>query len=148
MARPAQIAPALLRLMKVKDAPHAWTLGEMCRQLGKRRLACAPSTVFRAVNRLVEEGVLTRVPNPVGRSPLYEITASHHDHLLCRSCRRLVPVPCPLGPEVPENLESTSGHRIDGHELVLDGLCSRCRARRERDTRSPSSSPHEEPHRS
>jgi len=138
MSRPAQIAPALLRLMKGKGAPHTWTLDEMCRRLRKRHFACAPSTVFRAVNRLVEEGVLTLVPNPEGRGALYEITVSHHDHLLCRSCHRLVPVPCPLGPEVPENLENASGLRIEGHQLVLDGLCSQCRDRDPTDRSLPS----------
>jgi Fur family ferric uptake transcriptional regulator len=129
MARPALIAPTLLAAMKSEGAPHTWTLGEMCRQLKKQRVDCDPSTVFRAVRRLVERGLLVRLPNPGGRSLRYELAGTHHDHLLCRKCRRLVPIPCPLDPGVPERLESAAGLRVEGHELVLAGLCARCRRR-------------------
>ncbi|MCL5798821.1 MAG: transcriptional repressor [Gammaproteobacteria bacterium] len=137
MARPAHAAPALLALMKGEGAPHAWTLGEMSRRLRQNDAGCDPSTIFRTVARLVEQGALVRLTDPGGRGPRYELAGAHHDHLRCRSCQRLFPIPCPLDPALSERLEHTIGHHVERHELVLEGLCVRCRRSRPQSSPSP-----------
>lgn len=81
------------------------------------------ATVYRTLRLLADAGVIQQVEIP-GESPRYEIAGkAHHHHFYCRGCGRVFEVEgCPgdfaeLAPR---------GFALDGHELVLFGLCDTC----------------------
>ena len=82
------------------------------------------ATVYRNVKALAGEGWLSEVDLP-GGGLRYELAARpHHHHFLCRSCDQVFDVHrCPDGVQelAPEGFE------IEGHELILFGLCAACR---------------------
>ena len=87
------------------------------------------ATVFRAVEVLVQRGLLDRVAFADG-THRYRLCGarSHHHHVTCTHCRRVVEVSVCLSPEVLEAVEQATGFRLDGHEVELFGHCAQCRS--------------------
>ncbi|MEE8139137.1 MAG: transcriptional repressor [Thermoanaerobaculia bacterium] len=89
--------------------------------------ALAPSigqaTIYRNLKALSEEGWLEVVDLP-GEPSRYEVAGKgHHHHFVCRSCDGVFEVGgCPgdLRPLTPP------GFQLEGHDLVLYGLCPAC----------------------
>jgi Fur family ferric uptake transcriptional regulator len=84
------------------------------------------ATVYRNVRTLLEGGALHAVELP-GSAARYELAGkSHHHHFHCRRCDGVFEVEaCPAGIRglLPR------GFRLEGHEIVLYGLCARCGGR-------------------
>lgn len=81
------------------------------------------ATVYRTLKGLVEEGWLAAVELP-GEPPRYETAGKkHHHHFRCRACVRVYEIKgCP-----PDLKRLTPrGFRLEGHEIVLYGLCTTC----------------------
>ncbi len=81
------------------------------------------ATVYRALQRGVEEGTLETV-EVLGGGLRYEPRdREHHHHFLCSSCDRAFDL---FG--CVEGLESLlpGGFRMTGHEVVLLGTCDGC----------------------
>ena len=89
----------------------------------KKVPALGVATVYRAINRWVEETWLVPVLLP-GEPARYEQAGKgHHHHFRCRRCGGVFEVEgCPGGLRkmVPR------GFRLESHELVLAGLCALC----------------------
>jgi Fur family ferric uptake transcriptional regulator len=83
------------------------------------------ATVYRTINTLIAEGWLTPVGFP-GEPPRYTMVAKPHQHYFrCRVCGALFPVDCPK--HTLKRL-TPSGFYLEGHEMVLYGLCQACQA--------------------
>jgi Fur family transcriptional regulator, ferric uptake regulator len=126
MARKARISGALLALMKAGEC-HAWTLEALQAGLAENGAPADFSSVFRAAEKLANEGVIAKVVLDDGRAR-FELIDSHHDHLHCAQCDALVPIPCPIGARDLAALERETGIAIRDHHLVLTGVCRNCRA--------------------
>jgi len=82
-------------------------------------------TVYRAIRRLQEDGVIVSVSVP-GKSDRYElasIAAKHHHHFHCKACDRFFDIHgCPGG----LNKLIPKGFKLENHDLTLSGLCVSC----------------------
>jgi Fe2+ or Zn2+ uptake regulation protein len=125
MARPSLIPPAILALMR-EGQRHAWTLEQVSADLAARAVQANFSSVFRAVERLVGERQLRKVQLPTGAAR-YELSGAHHDHLHCSGCDALTPVPCLAANLDLAALEQSTGYAMTDHDIVLEGVCPRCR---------------------
>ena len=119
--RPTLQLAAILRTLKEATGPLSPP--EILRLSSRRARGLGIATVYRALRRLLKDGELTCVQIP-GAPPRYEqLGRGHHHYFRCRSCRTVFNIDgCPgnFGPLVPQ------GFRLEDHELVLYGLCSRC----------------------
>lgn len=81
-------------------------------------------TVYRNLNLLADEGVITRMPFPVER---YDANTEPHPHFRCRRCGQVYDLE---GLEYDKSLDgraaAASGHEVDRHELVFSGTCVHC----------------------
>lgn len=81
------------------------------------------ATVYRAVKGFLEEGDLVTVAIP-GEPPRYELAGKrHHHHFHCTACGKVFELEgCPgdLSHLAPK------GFRLEDHELLLYGRCTRC----------------------
>lgn len=97
------------------------------------------ATVYRTLKGLVEEEWLMPVALP-GEPLRYEIAGKgHHHHFRCRLCDRVFEISGCL-----TNLQQLAprGFRIEGHEVVLYGMCLTCaRAAGRRRVSTPSHTP-------
>jgi Fur family zinc uptake transcriptional regulator len=82
------------------------------------------TTVYRALNYLVDNYILKPVNLNDGHTR-YEVIAAeeHHHHFICTHCRCLVPIECPYN-----NLESLlpEGFQARFHNFEIFGLCKNC----------------------
>lgn len=106
---------------------HAWTLEELQTDLARRGQATDFSSVFRAAEKLAADGIVRKLQLEDGRAR-FELVGHHHDHLLCIRCHELVPVPCVIERGDFAALEREIGASIQGHQVILSGLCRNCRA--------------------
>jgi Fur family zinc uptake transcriptional regulator len=110
-------------------------------RLRQTRRGAAPPTVYRALDFLLEQGLIHRVErlsafvgcvagcmaggadHPVGES---------HTHaaqfLICRQCGRVIEMRDPDVTAVLERAAKEAGFNISGAMIEAEGLCSACRA--------------------
>ena len=125
MARKARIAAALIELMEA-GGHHAWTLEHLRQGLARAGTATDFSSVFRAAEKLVAEGVLIKLIVDDGRGR-YELKSAHHDHLHCVSCDEVIPVPCVVDQAASAIFAAETGSQVGEHSVILTGTCPSCR---------------------
>ncbi len=85
------------------------------------------TTVYRHLQRLADAGVVDVIHAGEGEAAYRRCaTATHHHHLVCRSCTRTVEV---QGPEVErwaERVASAAGYSEVDHTVEVFGLCPEC----------------------
>jgi Fe2+ or Zn2+ uptake regulation protein len=126
MARKPRISAELVNLM-AQSKRHTWTLEDLHGGLARAGTPTDFSSVFRSTEKLVADDVVEKIllENEPAR---FELADTHHDHLHCRICHRLVPLPCVLQRRSLAKLESNSGVAITGHKILFTGVCRKCRA--------------------
>tara|TARA_B100000686_G_C16726721_1_gene938234 strand:+ start:1251 stop:1682 length:432 start_codon:yes stop_codon:yes gene_type:complete len=133
-------------LLKSKDAsitnPRLIVLGILLKQdvpltidklLKLSRGKLAQSTLYRVINDLQRFGLVTEFTNPENTMvvELKVEETSHHHHLFCKNCGRIIDIE--LGGELEKQIENEVMDiqeqyelSIDGHSLELIGLCDLC----------------------
>lgn len=89
----------------------------------------SPSTVYRTLELLVDEGLLVRTDLGAGRA-YYEPAREHqHHHVVCERCGAVVHLHDEVLGELRERVEKTSGYALGAGEVTLFGHCPACRPR-------------------
>ncbi len=94
------------------------------------------TTVYRAVSRLCEEGVLRRyAPQSAGGAALYQLNPclESHMHIRCVACGKLTHLHCDEVHAFAAHLEQRHGFALDEGRTVLYGLCEDCARLREQE---------------
>jgi Fur family transcriptional regulator, ferric uptake regulator len=85
------------------------------------------STAFRTVDLLTECGFLDRVTFADGSERYHVVQpGTHHHHLTCEQCHRVVAIDACLPAEVVDTVTQQSGFTLSGHRLELFGRCPTC----------------------
>ena len=113
---------AILRVLEAADRPLSPQ--EVLEAARAEVAGLGLATVYRNLNRLVEEGLLVPVDS-VGERRRYELAGKdHHGHYHCCSCDRAFDLAgCAVqavSATVPE------GFTVESHELVVHGRCADC----------------------
>ncbi|MBN2248492.1 MAG: transcriptional repressor [Coriobacteriia bacterium] len=89
------------------------------------------ATVYRAISAMQSAGTLVTVGERDGCALLAIcVRGDHHHHLVCTECGAVVGIDCPID-ETTMRAAAREGHLVTSHQIVLYGLCARCRARTE-----------------
>ncbi|WP_428264825.1 Fur family transcriptional regulator [Haliangium sp.] len=94
--------------------------------------AVSVATVYRAIPLLVEAGIVE--PTEVsGDGRCYETAfgREHHDHLICRECRRVVEFHFEAFEMLQREVAAKYGFLLTDHVHELIGVCGDCRQSRE-----------------
>jgi len=86
------------------------------------------ATVFRALEVLLELGVVERIDLPTGEHAYVTCEPSHHHHVVCSSCGRATDIDDAGLRAVVDQIERRTGYRVERHRLELYGRCPACRA--------------------
>jgi Fur family transcriptional regulator, ferric uptake regulator len=88
-----------------------------------------PSTVYRTLDLLVDEGLLLRTDLGADRA-YYEPAHEHpHHHVICERCQAVVHIHGDVLGDLPTRIETASGYALGTREISFYGLCADCRAR-------------------
>ena len=122
----------LLQYLRTIPGVHV-TAGDVCRHFKAEGETIGQSTVYRQLERLVDEGVLNKYVID-GTSPAcfeYVEEESHEQaeicfHCKCEKCGRLIHLHCEELEEIQNHLQKDHRFTMDPLRTVFYGLCEAC----------------------
>ena len=107
----------------LEDAGRPLSASEVAKLARKKSKNIGTATVYRAINKLLEDGFLVPVEIPAEPSR-YEVSGlHHHHHFYCRKCKKVFDVEgCPSD----FSAFTPKGFTLDAHEVILYGRCAEC----------------------
>ena len=119
-------APAIWSALVAEPDRHL-SAEEVAERVRKVLPGVNPSTVYRTLGLLVEEGLLLRT-DLGGDRAFYEPSHEHpHHHLVCERCGTVAHIHDDVLGDLAERIELACGFLLGAGELSLFGLCSDCR---------------------
>ncbi len=84
------------------------------------------STIYRSLNRLVNNGQVSVSDMGTG-SAVYELVSDHiHHHLVCQQCNRVITITSDEVQKFFDQIEDQYQFKIITNHLVLFGVCDEC----------------------
>jgi Fe2+ or Zn2+ uptake regulation protein len=100
---------------------------EVVERVRDRMASLSPSTVYRTLDLLVQEGLVLRT-DLGGDRAYYEPAHEHlHHHVVCERCGRVAHVHDDVLGDLPARIDAASGFALGKAEITLFGLCPACR---------------------
>lgn len=115
------------QLIALAESGTDFTIEDLWQTLRQVEPQMGRATVYRAVEMLVQVGLLNRIEFADGSHHYRVCDGGHHHHLTCTQCRRVVDIDLCLPEEQLRALGAQTGFALEGHTLTLFGLCSLCR---------------------
>lgn len=122
----------ILSYLKSTEGKHI-TAADVCRYFRECGAEMSQSTVYRQLERLVDEGVLNKYVIDAGTPACFEYMEQgshvHHAvcfHCKCEQCGKLIHMHCEQLEAVGIHLRSEHGFVLDPQRTVLWGLCGHC----------------------
>jgi Fe2+ or Zn2+ uptake regulation protein len=104
-----------------------FTAADLVAEARARRLGIGRATIFRALDVLLELGVLERLDLPSGEHAYVRCEPIHHHHVVCSGCGRATEIDDAGLRAVVDTIAERTGYEIDKHRLELFGRCPDCR---------------------
>lgn len=101
---------------------------EVATQVKDRLPQVNPSTVYRTLDVLVEEGLVRRTDIGTGRAVFEPAHEHKHHHLVCEGCGAVAHVHDEALGALAPRIEERSGFRLGDREVTFFGLCAACQA--------------------
>ena len=95
----------------------------------RRQARIGHSTVYRALERLRDTGLVHEVRVPGTASALYEPARHGHAHFLCTACGAVEDIDYAVPPTDLARLDAGHDIAIEAVSLTFNGRCGACRAR-------------------
>lgn len=111
-----------------KEHAHL-TSHEVYEQIHPLLPAVNPSTVYRALERLVKNGKISVSDMGTGSAVYESVHSDIHHHLVCEGCGQVLTLDHSEVDAFFAALEEKHQFEIKTNHLVLFGLCEKCRAR-------------------
>ncbi len=103
------------------------TAAEVYDQIRGNLSAVNPSTVYRALDRLVKAGQVS-VSDMGKRTAVYQMVGKQaHHHVVCQRCGNAITIDDEAVRLLFEKIEHESGFQVTTNHLVLFGCCPACR---------------------
>lgn len=109
------------------DHPDHVSIEELLARVRERDPAIGYATVYRTLKLLTESGVANERKFGDGLTR-YELAdgETHHDHLICLECQRIVEFEEPQVEMLQEEIAAKHGFLVRWHKHELYGLCPDC----------------------
>ncbi len=115
------------KLVDLSRSGETFALDELWAELREENAGIGRATVFRTVEWLVQSEVIDRIEFADGTRRYRVCGGSHHHHLACTCCHRVIEIGACLSNSTLEAIAERNDFQIDGHSLTLYGICSDCR---------------------
>ena len=108
------------------EGVHA-AAGEIYASARHRQPGIGYSTVYRALDRLRDLGLVLEVRVPGAASALYEPSRANHAHFLCERCGRIDDIHYGLPQHEISSVAEAHGIDVTTVALTFNGVCRSCR---------------------
>lgn len=100
-------------------------------ELGATGVNLSLVTIYRFLDRLLEENKVVKVSNPDGKRYLYRYVALDENNLsngkmICLSCGKVIPLECTLLSTFYDHVQKEHGCKLDYKKTVLYCICPDC----------------------
>ena len=108
-------------------------VGDIDTFLREEGLDVSPSTIYRYLNHLSEDGRLIKYAARKGEMSSFqyveeqESSCREHLHLQCVRCHRIVHLDCGFMEEIASHIMSHHGFALECESSILYGVCEECR---------------------
>jgi Fur family transcriptional regulator, ferric uptake regulator len=116
------------RLAALAASGVVFTMDDLWHNLQQIDERLGRATVYRTIETLAARGLLDRVEFADGTHCYRVCGTSHHHHLTCTQCHRVVEVEACLPADQFASIARQNGFALEGHSLELFGRCPRCQA--------------------
>lgn len=120
----------LLHFLQENAASH-FTASEIEMKLKNSGEKLGKATVYRRLDRLVEEGLVRRFVADDAKSCCYQYAGDEHCkehfHLKCYKCGELLHVECDYLDKMQAHIFEHHGFTVDREKITLCGVCEKCR---------------------
>ena len=123
---------SLLAYLETRPGAHI-TVGDVCAHFRAQGSAIGQSTVYRQLERLVDEGLVNKYVIDGSSPACFEYVGpdSHADaevcfHCKCEKCGKLIHLHCDELESIGAHLLSHHGFRLNPMRTVFYGLCEDC----------------------
>lgn len=111
------------------------TAGDVCEHLKSQGASIGQSTVYRQIEKLVDEGVINKYVIEPGSPACFEYCPedSHREgeicfHCKCVKCGKLIHLHCDELERIGGHLLAEHGFTLDTARTVIYGVCDECRS--------------------
>jgi Fur family ferric uptake transcriptional regulator/Fur family peroxide stress response transcriptional regulator len=115
----------LHRVLRCRD--RHLTAEEAMRELGQQLPNVSLPTVYATLELFEGLGLVRRVAMEGGPA-LFDSRTEDHNHVTCRSCGRIEDIEVPVDDARMRRAARAAGYEPEHTDVVVVGLCSRCRA--------------------
>ncbi len=112
-------------LNTLKQMHNHPTILELYEQVRKSDATIGQATVYRNVSKLVEEGIVMKIPTNDGVDH-YDGDCTDHYHFICQKCHRLYDLYDDSFLRVLRKLEKGHNFKVNRVHLLLEGVCQEC----------------------
>ncbi|MBE2197295.1 MAG: transcriptional repressor [Anaerolinea sp.] len=113
-------------LTDVDDDEHQ-TAEEIHARVQASTSAVNIATIYRTLDMLVEEGLVTRVDLGGGKEVFATVQHGMHMHLVCRQCGHVLDADTQVLQDVRQYLVAEHGFSADLEHISLFGMCEACK---------------------
>lgn len=121
---------AILRFFENNGDKH-YTAAEIESGLAAMGEKLGKATVYRRLDRLVDEGLVRRFVADDAKSCCYQYAGGdgckNHFHLKCMSCGELMHIECDYLDEMKAHVLEHHGFMVDISKITICGVCEKCR---------------------
>ncbi len=107
-----------------------FTAAEIELALAQKGEKLGKATVYRRLERLVEDGVVRRFVSDDAKVSCYQYAGGeackNHYHLKCLRCGDLLHVECDYLDEMSSHVLEHHGFTVDTHKITICGVCEKC----------------------
>ena len=121
----------LLEYMKSVAGTHV-TAGDICMHMRSAGNNIGTATVYRNLEKMVDDGVVNKYIIDEGSSACYEYVGTHDHkegacyHLKCESCGKLIHLGCEEISTLNEHIRQHHGFTVNPRRTVFYGICGEC----------------------
>lgn len=114
-------------LETLERARHHTTADDVARRVGERFPGVNASTVYRTLELLEGEGLVTHTHFDDGVTRWHLASAERHQHLVCRGCGEELELEVALLEPAARRIRERFGFDPDMAHFSIAGTCSKCR---------------------
>lgn len=112
-------------LRAIDDADRHLSAPEVYDRVRRDLPDIAYATIYNGLAYLRDAGFIQEVHLNEGRA-LYDRRTDRHDHLVCRSCRRVMDYRLDDVETATERVARETGFAIERFQVIFEGLCPEC----------------------
>lgn len=104
------------------------TIEDLLAEVRSREPSIGYATVYRTLKLLAECGVASErhFGDGPSRYELADEATTHHDHLICTSCKRIIEFEEPRIEEIQDEIAARYGFEVHSHKHEMYGTCATC----------------------